>query len=177
MSHSHILGHKDQGKCCFLICVGKGDSAFPWISAQPLLEPLLNMHTTSYMSVITYLDSPKRDLMTTGGQIPIEKHYRSLYAVYAVVHPQASQPCPTGKSRYIWRVSHQKLPVWGWKNWFLVFKTVQNLFFLKYCHIFGVKNRNHLLVWWMTSKNPPKTAQFCEGVQTSPYSGFTCGRA
>ncbi len=37
----------------------KGDSAFPWISAQPLLEPLLepllNMHTSSYMSVITYL--------------------------------------------------------------------------------------------------------------------------
>ncbi len=33
----------------------KGDSAFPWISAQPLLEPLLNMHTTSYMSVITYV--------------------------------------------------------------------------------------------------------------------------
>ena len=30
----------------------KGDSAFPWISVQPLLEPLLNMHTTSYMSVI-----------------------------------------------------------------------------------------------------------------------------
>ncbi len=34
----------------------KGDSAFPRISAQPLLEPLLNMHTTFYMSVITYLD-------------------------------------------------------------------------------------------------------------------------
>ncbi len=29
----------------------KGDSAFPWI-----LEPLLNMHTTFYMSVIMYLD-------------------------------------------------------------------------------------------------------------------------
>ena len=33
----------------------KGHSAFPWISVQPLLQPLLNMHTTSYMSVITYL--------------------------------------------------------------------------------------------------------------------------
>ena len=28
-----------------------------------------------------------------------------------------------------------------------------------------------LLVWWMTSKSPNKTAQL-EGVQTSPYSGF-----
>ncbi len=45
----------------------KGDSAFPWISAQPLSEPLLNMHKC-----------PKRGLMTTGGQIPIEKHYHSL---------------------------------------------------------------------------------------------------
>ncbi len=27
------------------------------------------------------------------------------------------------------------------------------------------------------SKNPPNTAQFCEGVQTSPHSEFTCGRA
>ncbi len=34
----------------------KGDSAFPWIFAQPLSEPLLNMHRTFYMSVITYLD-------------------------------------------------------------------------------------------------------------------------
>ncbi len=33
------------------------------------------------------------------------------------------------------------------------------------------------LVWWMTSKNPPKTTQLFEGVQTSPYSGFICGRA
>ncbi len=48
----------------------KGDSAFPWISAQPLLEPLLNKDTTSYMSVITYLH---RGLMTMGGQIPIQK--------------------------------------------------------------------------------------------------------
>ncbi len=30
---------------------------------------------------------------------------------------------------------------------------------------------------WMTSKTPPKTAQLCEGVQTSPYSGFMCRRA
>ncbi len=63
----------------------KADSAFPWISALPLSEPLLNMHTTFYMSVITYLDTsnpwskcPKRGLTTTGGQIPIEKHYHSL---------------------------------------------------------------------------------------------------
>ena len=34
------------------IATPMGDSAFPWISAQPLLEPLLNMHTASYMSVI-----------------------------------------------------------------------------------------------------------------------------
>ena len=33
------------------------------------------------------------------------------------------------------------------------------------------------VVCWMTSKNPPKTGQLCEGMQTSPYSGFTCGRA
>ena len=33
----------------------KSHSAFPLISAQPLLEPLLNMHTTPYMSVIMYL--------------------------------------------------------------------------------------------------------------------------
>ncbi len=63
----------------------KGDSAFPWISAQPLLEPLLNLHTASYMSIIMYLDTsnpwnkcPKRGLMTTGGQIPFGKDYRSL---------------------------------------------------------------------------------------------------
>ncbi len=43
----------------------KGHSAFPWISAQPLLEAPLNK-------------CPKRGLMTTGGHIPIEKHYRSL---------------------------------------------------------------------------------------------------
>ncbi len=34
----------------------KNNSAFPWISAQTLLEPLLDMHTTFYMSGITYLD-------------------------------------------------------------------------------------------------------------------------
>ena len=33
----------------------KSDSAFACISAHPLLEPLLNMHTASYMSAITYL--------------------------------------------------------------------------------------------------------------------------
>ncbi len=35
-----------------------GIDGFAWISAQPLLEPLLNMHTASYMSVITYLNIP-----------------------------------------------------------------------------------------------------------------------
>ena len=35
---------------------GKSDNEFAWISAQPLLEPLLNMHAASYMSVITYLN-------------------------------------------------------------------------------------------------------------------------
>ncbi len=34
----------------------KSDNRFAWISAQPLLEPLLNMHAPSYMSVITYLN-------------------------------------------------------------------------------------------------------------------------
>ncbi len=34
------------------LTVSKGVSAFHWISAQPLSEPLLNMHTTFYMSVI-----------------------------------------------------------------------------------------------------------------------------
>ncbi len=34
----------------------KSDNGFAWISAQPLLEPLLNMHAASYMSVITYLN-------------------------------------------------------------------------------------------------------------------------
>ncbi len=42
----------------FVSASPKGDSAFAWISAQPLLEPLLNMHTTFYMSVITYLHIP-----------------------------------------------------------------------------------------------------------------------
>ncbi len=30
----------------------KSDNGFAWIAAQPLLEPLLNMHTASCMSVI-----------------------------------------------------------------------------------------------------------------------------
>ncbi len=34
-----------------------------------------------------------------------------------------------------------------------------------------------LIVWWMISKNPPRTTQLCKGVQTSPYSGFICERA
>ncbi len=34
----------------------KSDNGFAWISAQPLLESLLNMHAASYMSVITYLN-------------------------------------------------------------------------------------------------------------------------
>ncbi len=34
----------------------KSDNGFAWISAHPLLEPLLNIHTASYMSVITYLN-------------------------------------------------------------------------------------------------------------------------
>ncbi len=29
----------------------------------------------------------------------------------------------------------------------------------------------------MTSKNPPKTTQGCEGVETSPYFGYTGGSA
>ncbi len=32
------------------------NNGFAWISAQPLLEPLLNMHIASYMSVITYIN-------------------------------------------------------------------------------------------------------------------------
>ena len=31
----------------------KSNNAFPWVSAQPLLKPLVNMHTTSYMSGVT----------------------------------------------------------------------------------------------------------------------------
>ncbi len=34
----------------------KSDNGFARIAAQPLLEPLLNMHTASYMSMITYLN-------------------------------------------------------------------------------------------------------------------------
>ncbi len=34
----------------------RSDNGFAWIIAQPLLEPLLNMHAASYMSVITYLN-------------------------------------------------------------------------------------------------------------------------
>ncbi len=62
----------------------KSDNGFPWVSAQPLFEPLLNMHTSFYMSVITYLHKLSGAiffalaLLTTGGQIPIEKHYRSF---------------------------------------------------------------------------------------------------
>ncbi len=33
----------------------KSDNGFAWIAAQPLLEPLLNIHTASCMSVITYV--------------------------------------------------------------------------------------------------------------------------
>ena len=57
-----------------------------------ILEPLLNMHTASYMSVISNLNTKghnsipinncpksKRGPMTMGGQIPIEKHCRSLW--------------------------------------------------------------------------------------------------
>ncbi len=33
----------------------KSDNGFAWISAQPLLEPLLNMHAAVYMSVITLI--------------------------------------------------------------------------------------------------------------------------
>ncbi len=35
---------------------------------------------------------------------------------------------------------------------------------------------NHI-VWWMTTKKSAKTIFFGEGVQTSPYSEFICGRA
>ena len=35
------------------LCV-KNNNGFAWIFAQPLLEPLLNMHTASYMSVMHY---------------------------------------------------------------------------------------------------------------------------
>ncbi len=52
-----------------------------WMSAQSLLEPLLDMPTASYMELPhtnPWNKCPKRGLMTTGGQIPIEKHYRSL---------------------------------------------------------------------------------------------------
>ncbi len=41
----------------------KSDNGFAWIAAQaaqPLLEPLLNMHTASYMSVISRLKYHKR---------------------------------------------------------------------------------------------------------------------
>ncbi len=36
--------------------LSKSDNGFAWISAHPLLEPLLNMHTAFYMSVMTYLN-------------------------------------------------------------------------------------------------------------------------
>ncbi len=35
----------------------KSDNGFAWISAHHLLEPLLNMHASFYMSVITYLNT------------------------------------------------------------------------------------------------------------------------
>ncbi len=60
----------------------KGDSAFPWISTQPLSEPLLNMHMTFYNP---WNKCPKSGLMTTGGQIPIEKHYRSFVMPYKII--------------------------------------------------------------------------------------------
>ncbi len=48
VSSQGVKLHLNQGNTT------KGHSAFPWISAQPLLDPLLNMHATSYMSVIMY---------------------------------------------------------------------------------------------------------------------------
>ncbi len=53
----------------------KSDSAFPCISAQPLLEPLLNMHTASYMSVITYLNM----------ELP---HTRAIPAIHEINAPR-----------------------------------------------------------------------------------------
>ena len=68
----------------------KSNYGFPWISAQPLLDPLLNMHTASYMSVITKGHAsnqcPKRGLLTTGGQFPIEKHYCSLRIIVSFTY-------------------------------------------------------------------------------------------
>ena len=82
--------------------IEKSDNGFALIAAQPLLEPLLNMlnmHTASYMSVITYLNMlpytkghtidpwnkcPKRGLWAMDGQIPIKKHYRSCLPLMLV---------------------------------------------------------------------------------------------
>ncbi len=83
-----------------------------------------------------------------------------------------------------------RMKIWGWgvlnlrpkfRGYILVYVNV-NLggFWLDISG--GVKIRptilgDGVLVWWMTSKKPPKTTQLCEGVQTSPYSGFICRRA
>ena len=111
---SHWLEEiKSEKMCCIFVHFGinltmalghfwlKGHSAFPWISAQPLLEPLLNMQTTFYMSVIIYVGMelphtkghtsnplnkrPKRDLITTDGQIP---YYWKALSLFCKEHMQ-----------------------------------------------------------------------------------------
>ncbi len=63
----------------------KSYSAFPWISAQPLLEPLMNMHTTSYMSVIPAIhetNALREDLWQRVGKFLL----KSTIALWASKH-------------------------------------------------------------------------------------------
>ena len=49
------LAFSTNAAITFLLLRLKGDSAFPWISAQPLLGPLLNLHTTLYSHVSDHI--------------------------------------------------------------------------------------------------------------------------
>ena len=61
----------------------KSNNSFPrYLPAftVSISEPLLNVQTASYIDEMQWNKCPKRGFMTTGLQIPIEKHYRSLHS-------------------------------------------------------------------------------------------------
>ncbi len=68
----------DLWKIVINVNITKSDNGFAWIAAQPLLDDMELPYTKGHTSV-PWNKCPKRGLRTTGGQIPIEKHYRSLH--------------------------------------------------------------------------------------------------
>ncbi len=79
-----------QTDIVFLYATLKGNNAFPWISARiydfnigaPIECAHSILHVTGHTKGHTsnsWNKCPKRGLMTTDGQSPIEKHYRSLH--------------------------------------------------------------------------------------------------